>query len=232
MQFLKNIRLRLTDSTKYVKLFSENLCGKQMKQKAETFLRILGIDPGLATMGWGVIEADGYREKLVQYGALITYPRDTFPTRLRCIYTGVQGLLQTFKPDEIAFEELFFSKNVTTGIQVGGARGVALVACQAYTDKLFEYTPMQIKQAVVGYGGADKHQVQMMVRMLLGLKEIPRPDDAADAVACAIIPTRTRARAANISELSEAVMIDFIEGTVESKAPASWSSARAGWAFF
>ena len=139
MQFLKNIRLRLTDSTKYVKLFSENLCGKQMKQKAETFLRILGIDPGLATMGWGVIEADGYREKLVQYGALITYPRDTFPTRLRCIYTGVQGLLQTFKPDEIAFEELFFSKNVTTGIQVGGARGVALVACQAYTDKLFEY---------------------------------------------------------------------------------------------
>lgn len=183
MQFLKNIRLRLTDSTKYVKLFSENLCGKQMKQKAETFLRILGIDPGLATMGWGVIEADGYREKLVQYGALITYPRDTFPTRLRCIYTGVQGLLQTFKPDEIAFEELFFSKNVTTGIQVGGARGVALVACQAYTDKLFEYTPMQIKQAVVGYGGADKHQVQMMVRMLLGLKEIPRPDDAADAVA-------------------------------------------------
>ena len=133
-----------------------------------------------------VIEADGYREKLVQYGALITYPRDTFPTRLRCIYTGVQGLLQTFKPDEIAFEELFFSKNVTTGIQVGGARGVALVACQAYTDKLFEYTPMQIKQAVVGYGGADKHQVQMMVRMLLGLKEIPRPDDAADAVACAI----------------------------------------------
>ena len=186
MQFLKNIRLRLTDSTKYVKLFSENLCGKQMKQKAETFLRILGIDPGLATMGWGVIEADGYREKLVQYGALITYPRDTFPTRLRCIYTGVQGLLQTFKPDEIAFEELFFSKNVTTGIQVGGARGVALVACQAYTDKLFEYTPMQIKQAVVGYGGADKHQVQMMVRMLLGLKEIPRPDVAADAVACAI----------------------------------------------
>ena len=124
-------------------------------------MRILGIDPGLATMGWGVIEADGYREKLVQYGALITYPRDTFPTRLRCIYTGVRGLLETFKPDEIAFEELFFSKNVTTGIQVGGARGV-------------------------GYGGADKHQVQMMVRMLLGIREIPKPDDAADAVACAI----------------------------------------------
>lgn len=149
-------------------------------------LRILGIDPGLATMGWGVIETDGYRSKLINYGAIITYPRDSFPTRLGCIDQGVRGLLETFKPDEIAFEELFFSKNITTGIQVAGARGVALAACQAYTDKLFEYTPMQIKQAVVGYGGADKHQVQSMVRMLLGIAEIPKPDDAADAVACAI----------------------------------------------
>ena len=149
-------------------------------------MRVLGIDPGLATMGWGVIESDGYRDRLIQYGALETYPRDTFPTRLGSLYTGVKGLLNTFKPDEIAFEELFFSKNITTGIQVAGARGVALAACQAYTDKLYEYTPMQIKQAVVGYGGADKHQVQMMVRMLLGIREVPKPDDAADAVACAI----------------------------------------------
>ena len=193
-------------------------------------MRILGIDPGLATMGWGVIEADGYREKLVQYGALITYPRDTFPHAPGAASTGVRGLLETFKPDEIAFEELFFSKNVTTGIQVGGARGAALVACQEYTDNLFEYTPMQIKQAVVGYGGADKHQVQMMVRMLLGIREIPKPDDAADAVAWPS-PTRTRARGASISELSEAIMIDFIEGTVESKAPGDWSSARAASVF-
>ena len=149
-------------------------------------MRVLGIDPGLATMGWGVIESDGYRDRLIQYGALETYPRDTFPTRLGSLYAGVKGLLDTFKPDEIAFEELFFSKNITTGIQVAGARGVALAACQAYTDKLYEYTPMQIKQAVVGYGGADKHQVQMMVRMLLGIREVPKPDDAADAVACAI----------------------------------------------
>ena len=149
-------------------------------------LRVLGIDPGLATMGWGVIETDGYRERLVQYGAVITTPKDRFPTRLACIQQGVRGLIETFKPDEIAFEELFFSKNITTGIQVAGARGVALAACQAYTDKLYEYTPMQIKQAVVGYGGADKHQVQMMVRMLLGIREVPKPDDAADAVACAI----------------------------------------------
>ncbi len=149
-------------------------------------MRILGIDPGLATMGWGVIESDGYRERLVQYGALITYPRDTFPTRLQSLLTGVRGLLSAFRPEEIAFEELFFSKNITTGIQVGGARGVALAACREYTDALYEYTPMQIKQAVVGYGGADKHQVQSMVRMMLSLSEVPKPDDAADAVACAI----------------------------------------------
>lgn len=149
-------------------------------------MRVLGIDPGLATMGWGVIESDGYRDRLIQYGALETYPRDTFPTRLGSLYTGVKGLLDTFRPDEIAFEELFFSKNITTGIQVAGARGVALAACQSYTDKLFEYTPMQIKQAITGYGKADKRQIQQMVKMLLNMEEIPKPDDAADAIACAI----------------------------------------------
>ncbi len=149
-------------------------------------MRVLGIDPGLATMGWGGIESDGYRDRLVQYGALITYPRDSFPTRLASLYAGVKGLIDTFKPDEIAFEELFFSKNITTGIQVAGARGVALAACQSYTDKLFEYTPMQIKQALTGYGSAEKKQMQQMVRLRLGLAEIPKPDDAADALACAI----------------------------------------------
>ena len=159
-------------------------------------MRVLGIDPGLATMGWGVIESDGYRDRLIQYGALITYPKDTFPTRLGSLYTGVKGLIETFKPDEIAFEELFFSKNITTGIQVAGARGVALAACQSYTDKLYEYTPMQIKQTITGYGNAEKKQMQQMVRMRLGLTEIPRPDDAADAVACAI----THARAGALRE--------------------------------
>ena len=149
-------------------------------------MRVLGIDPGLATMGWGVIETNGYRERLIQYGVLITYPKDTFPTRLASIYTGVRGFIDTFKPDEIAFEELFFSKNITTGIQVAGARGVALAACQSYTDRLYEYTPMQIKQAITGYGSAEKKQMQQMVRMRLGLTENPKPDDAADAVACAI----------------------------------------------
>ena len=159
-------------------------------------MRILGIDPGLATLGWGVIEAEGSRIRLVQYGTLDTYPRDTFPTRLGSLYAGIKGLIETFKPDEIAFEELFFSKNITTGIQVAGARGVALAACQSYTDQLYEYTPMQIKQALTGYGNAEKKQMQQMVRMRLGIAEIPRPDDAADAVACAV----THAQAGRMRE--------------------------------
>ena len=159
-------------------------------------MRVLGIDPGLATLGWGVIEVEGSRYRLVQYGTLDTYPRDTFPTRLGSLYAGMKGLLDTFKPDEIAFEELFFSKNITTGIQVAGARGVALAACQSYTDRLFEYTPMQIKQALTGYGSAEKKQMQQMVRIRLGIAEIPRPDDAADAVACAI----THAQAGRMRE--------------------------------
>ena len=159
-------------------------------------MRILGIDPGLATLGWGVIESEGSRIRLVQYGTLDTYPRDTFPTRLGSLYVGIKGLIDMFKPEEIAFEELFFSKNITTGIQVAGARGVALAACQSYTDRLYEYTPMQIKQALTGYGSAEKKQMQQMVRMRLGILEIPKPDDAADAVACAI----THAQAGRMRE--------------------------------
>ena len=154
-------------------------------------MRVLGIDPGLATMGWGVIETNGYKERLVQYGAVITTPKDRFPTRLACIQQGVRGLIETFKPDEIAFEELFFSKNITTGMNVSAARGVTLCACAEYTKELFEYTPMQIKQAIVGYGKADKHQIQEMVRMILHQEKIIRPDDAADAVAVAITHANT-----------------------------------------
>lgn len=149
-------------------------------------LRILGIDPGLAIVGWGVIDTDGARHKLVSYGTIDTHPGPALPYRLRSIYIGMKQLIQTYQPDDIAFEELFFSKNVTTGIAVGGARGVALVAACEYTDNLYEYTPMQIKQAVVGYGKAEKQQVQMMVRMLLSMKETAKPDDAADALAVAI----------------------------------------------
>lgn len=147
---------------------------------------ILGIDPGLATMGWGVINTDGSRLSIINYGTVITKPKMLFQDRLVKISEDVKELLTLYKPEEIVFEELFFSRNVTTALAVGAARGVAITSAAQYTDKLFEYTPMQIKQAVVGYGAADKHQVQHMVKLLLNLKEIPRPDDAADAVAAAI----------------------------------------------
>ena len=149
-------------------------------------MRILGIDPGLATMGWGVVETSGSKHYLVDCGALITPPDMSMPHRLHNIFTGVKELLITYAPDEIVFEELFFAKNVTTALNVGAARGSALCACAEYGRPLYEYTPMQIKQAVTGYGKADKMQVQQMVKMMLNLPRIIRPDDAADAVAAAL----------------------------------------------
>lgn len=147
---------------------------------------ILGIDPGIAIMGYGVIESDGNRHRLIQYGALTTAAHTPTPSRLRAIFTGVNQLMDMFMPDDVAFEELFFSKNVTTGMAVSAARGAALVAAAQRTENLYEYTPMQIKQAVTGYGKADKRQVQLMVKMQLALPDIIRPDDAADAVAAAL----------------------------------------------
>ena len=147
---------------------------------------ILGIDPGLATLGYGVIEADNDRRRLIQFGTLTTPAGQPMPQRLRAIFQGMNQLMDIYRPDDVAFEELFFSKNITTGMAVSAARGVALVAVVQRTENLYEYTPMQIKQAVTGYGGADKHQVQQMVKMLLNMKEIARPDDAADALAVAL----------------------------------------------
>lgn len=147
---------------------------------------ILGIDPGLATLGYGVIEAEREKRRLIQFGTLTTPAGQPMPQRLRAIFQGMNQLMDIYQPDDVAFEELFFSKNITTGMAVSAARGVALVAVVQRTDNLYEYTPMQIKQAVTGYGGADKHQVQMMVKMLLNMKEIARPDDAADALAVAL----------------------------------------------
>lgn len=153
---------------------------------------ILGIDPGLATMGYGVINAVKGNYSVIDYGAVVT-PKDcTLPQRLKQLEEGVEELIATFKPDNIAIEELFFSKNVTTGIAVSEARGVILLtAVKGLGDEVYEYTPNQIKQAVTGYGGADKMQMQHMVQALLRLKSVPRPDDAADALAVAICHAQT-----------------------------------------
>ena len=158
---------------------------------------ILGIDPGLATLGYGVIEADNQKRRLIQYGTLTTPAGQPMPQRLRAIYQGMNQLMDIYQPEDVAFEELFFSKNITTGMAVSAARGVALLAVVQRTENLYEYTPMQIKQAVTGYGGADKHQVQQMVKMLLKMKNIARPDDAADALAVAL----THANSMNMKKL-------------------------------
>ncbi len=154
-------------------------------------MRILGIDPGLATLGWGVIEAEAGRQRLVQYGCILTTPQQRLPDRLKQIGEDMRDLLALYRPDEIAFEELFFAKNVTTAFTVGAARGVSIAACAAYTDRLFEYTPMQVKQAIVGYGKAEKQQIQQMVKLLLKMDHIAKPDDAADAIAIALTHAAT-----------------------------------------
>ncbi len=147
---------------------------------------ILGIDPGLAIMGYGVIDYDQKRMSVVDYGTVLTQAGTPLPLRLSLIYDSMTSLIDKFKPDAIAFEELFFNKNVKTALTVGHARGTALVSAQRSGIELFEYTPLQVKQAICGYGRADKAQIQAMVKMLLSLKSIPKPDDAADALAVAI----------------------------------------------
>ena len=149
-------------------------------------MRILGIDPGLAIVGWGVIDFNASKFHTVAYGALRT-PQG-FPTeeRLSMIYDGMKELFAAYRPDSMAIEELFFDKNITTGIRVAEARGILLLSAKQAGIPIQEYTPMQVKQAVVGYGKAEKKQVIVMVTKFLGLKEAPKPDDTADALAIAI----------------------------------------------
>ena len=149
-------------------------------------MTVLGIDPGVATVGWGFVHYDGYRFSSPQYGAIITPPKIPLERRLEMIYDELGKLIAELKPDYISIEELFFSKNITTGIAVAHARGVIMLACQKAGIPCYEFKPPQVKQAVVGYGNAEKKQVMAMTKMLLNLKEIPRPDDAADGLALAI----------------------------------------------
>lgn len=154
-------------------------------------MRILGIDPGIAIVGFGLIESNRGSVRMLQYGAVTTEAGLPLATRLVQIENDMTALISQLKPDEIAVEELFFSKNITTGIAVAHGRGVILCTAERLGVPIFEYTPMQVKQAVAGYGLADKKQVMDMTKRLLKLKAVPKPDDAADALAIAICHARS-----------------------------------------
>jgi crossover junction endodeoxyribonuclease RuvC len=147
---------------------------------------VLGIDPGTALCGYGLVRAEKDDLSLVAYGAVSTPANSPLPTRLLQIYDGLSALVKEYRPDAAAVEKLFFAKNARTALAVGHARGIALLVAAQANLPVFEYTPNEVKQAIVGYGGADKHQMQQMVRMLLRLDFVPEPDDAADAIAIAI----------------------------------------------
>lgn len=153
---------------------------------------IVGFDPGLATLGYGVIRKEQKKKaEVLDYGVISTPKDENLAVRLCMLERGIKQVLDKFKPDEIAVEELFFAKNVKTGIAVAHARGVLLLTVNKECGRLFEYTPLQIKQALTGYGRADKNQIQQMVKTFLGLKAVPKPDDAADALAVALCHAQT-----------------------------------------
>ena len=147
---------------------------------------ILGIDPGYAIVGVGVIEYVGNKFRVIDYFAITTEAHTPFEDRLKIIYEGLNDVIEKYKPDFMAIEELFFNDNAKTAIAVGQARGVILLSAVNHGVEIFEYTPLQVKQAVVGYGRADKKQVQQMTKALLNLRDVPKPDDVADALAIAV----------------------------------------------
>ncbi|AEE91318.1 component of RuvABC resolvasome, endonuclease [Tepidanaerobacter acetatoxydans Re1] len=147
---------------------------------------IMGVDPGIAISGYGIISNEQSNCYVVEYGVIRTPPKLAMPYRLKQIHEGYIELIQKYKPDVVAVEELFFNKNAKTIISVGQARGVAVLAAALSKIEVFEYTPLQVKQAVVGYGRADKQQVQQMIKTSFNLEELPKPDDAADALAVAL----------------------------------------------
>ena len=149
-------------------------------------VRILGIDPGYAIVGWGIVDFHGGRFTTVAYGAVTTPAGQEFPKRLETIHSDLNQLIDKYKPDELSIEKLFFNTNSTTAIDVAQARGVIVLTAEKDGLEINEYTPLQVKQSVVGYGRAEKMQVMQMTKSLLGLEKIPRPDDAADALALAI----------------------------------------------
>jgi crossover junction endodeoxyribonuclease RuvC len=154
-------------------------------------MRIIGIDPGTGILGFGVIESDGQKHAIVDAGVIRTPVKEDDAVRLQTIFDELSDIIDETKPTEMSVEKLFFAQNVTTAMTVAQARGVVLLAGQQAGLKITEYTPLQIKQALTGYGRADKKQMQEMVRVLLGLKEVPKPDDCADALAAALMHAGT-----------------------------------------
>ncbi len=152
---------------------------------------VLGLDPGYAIVGYGVIDYSGNRFKVLDFGAITTDKDTPFLTRLEQIYDGMNYIIDKWKPQAMSVEKLFFNTNTTTAIQVAEARGCCLLAAAQKNIEVAEYTPIQVKQSVTGYGRAEKMQVMEMTRMLLGLDHIPKPDDAADALAIAICHAHT-----------------------------------------
>ena len=158
-------------------------------------MRILGIDPGYAIVGYGVIDKDKTGKcTVVDYGAINTPKDEDFPVRLAMIQDGMTELMEHYKPDAVAVEELFFNQNITTGIAVAEARGVILCTAIQTVPRVFEFTPMQIKLAITGTGRAEKKQVQFMTKTILGLSSVPKPDDAADALAVALCLAQTNTK--------------------------------------
>jgi crossover junction endodeoxyribonuclease RuvC len=149
-------------------------------------LRVLGIDPGSETTGWGVVEGDGRRYRLIEYGTIKAPARERFSLRLLKIGEGLEAVIARLKPDACSIEEAFYATNVKVALKLGQVRGVALLVAERAHLEIHEYSPRLVKQTVVGYGNAEKHQVQEMVRVLLSQKSVPEPHDAADALAVAI----------------------------------------------
>jgi len=153
---------------------------------------ILGIDPGLANTGYGLIRYEKKKIELIDYGCVLTYKKDTFSLRIKKIYYKIKELIEKYNPHEVAIEEIFFNKNVRSAITVSKVHGMVAITVALMGLELYEYTPLQIKQATVGNGRAEKRQVQSMVKILLNLSEIPQPDHAADALAAAICHVHTK----------------------------------------
>ncbi len=180
-------------------------------------MKVFGIDPGSDRTGFGCLETDGSRHRLVVCGAIATGTRASFPEKLLAIHRGLTGLLAEHRPDCVAVENVFHAANVRSALKLGHARGVAILAAIENGYEVFEYAPAEIKRAVVGYGRAEKHQVQEMIRLLLGLDEVPSPHDAADALAVAVCHVHTTG-----SPAREAI----VEASGRSKAPRSWREYR------